>query len=49
MRGFVVLDGEMYKILELEESDSFDYGTRFVSLTLVELREVTKEDEDAQG
>lgn len=38
-RGWVILDGKAYIISSLEESDCFEVGTRFVSLSLIELRE----------
>lgn len=39
-RGFVVLDGKPYVISELLDSDCYEVGTRFVSLSLIELEEV---------
>lgn len=45
MRGFVILDGKPYIIASLEESDCFEVGTRFVSLSLIELEEYGAEEE----
>lgn len=45
-RGTVVLDGKHYHIKDLEDSDSFAPGTRFVSLSLVEVNPVTPEEID---
>jgi len=42
-RGFLILDGQPYEVVELLESDSFEVGTRFVSLHLVELVGVEEE------
>lgn len=38
-RGWVILDGKAYLIAELLESDCYEVGTRFVSLSLIELAE----------
>lgn len=38
-RGWVILDGKVYLIASLEDSDCFEVGTRFVSLSLIEMRE----------
>jgi hypothetical protein len=44
-RGWVILDGKAYIISSLEESDCFEVGTRFVSLSLIELEEYGTEEE----
>jgi hypothetical protein len=33
----VILDGKVYAIASLEDSDCYEAGTRFVSLNLVEM------------
>ena len=34
-RGWVILDGKVYTIEEVVDSDCYEAGTRFVSLNLV--------------
>lgn len=49
-RGWVILDGKAYAIASLEDSDCYETGTRFVSLSLVELSEhVPDETEERFG
>ncbi len=49
-RGWVILDGKPYLIAELQDSDCYEAGTRFVSLSLVELEErVLDETEERFG
>jgi hypothetical protein len=39
-RGWVILDGKVYIIGSLEDSDCYETGTRFVSLHLIEMEGV---------
>lgn len=38
-RGFIVLDDKPYIVSEILDSDCYEFGTRFVSLNLIELKE----------
>lgn len=38
-RGFIVLDGKPYIVAKILDSDCYEFGTRFVSLNLIELEE----------
>lgn len=48
-RGWVILDGNVYKIHDLLESDCYEVGTRFVSMSLIEMEEVNGLDESSSG
>ena len=39
-RGWVILDDKVYIIESLEDSDCYEVGTRYVSLSLIEMEEV---------
>jgi hypothetical protein len=44
----VILDGKAYAIASLEDSDCYEVGTRFVSLSLVELSPYEMDEADAR-
>ncbi|APC46357.1 hypothetical protein HWB05_gp095 [Streptomyces phage BRock] len=45
-RGWVILDGKVYGINSVEDSDCYEAGTRFVSLNLVEMSVYVPDEEE---